>query len=37
MECTIETKAITILDFLQGIARKFARDVGRRHLGGLVV
>ena len=33
MECTIETKAITILDFLKGLRGEFARDVGRRHLG----
>jgi hypothetical protein len=35
MECILETKAATILEFLQGL-RKFVRDLRRRNLCRLV-
>ena len=36
MESILETKAATILEFLQGAARKFIGDLRRRDLCGLV-
>ena len=37
MECVIETKASTILQFIDGAARRFAHCLRGRNLGHLVV
>ena len=37
MECVIETKASTILQFLDGLRGDLRVTFGRRHLGDLVV
>ena len=37
MECILETKAATILEFFCGAARNFVGHLRRRHLGGVAV
>ena len=37
MECVIETKASTILQFIDGLRGEVTPHVGRRNLGRLVV
>ena len=37
MECVIETKASIILQFIDGLRGEFARHLGGRNLGRLVV
>ena len=36
MECILETKAATILEFIAGATRKFIRDLRRRDLCRMV-
>ena len=36
MECILETKAATILEFIQRVTRKFVGDLRRRNLCRLV-
>ena len=37
MECVIETKASTLVQFLDGLRGRFARHLRRRNLGSLAV
>ena len=37
MELVIETKSLTIIQFVRGLRGRFARHPGRRNLGRLVV
>jgi len=37
MECILETKAATILEFFAGLRGTLSRDLRRRHIGSLVI